>query len=87
VVDARNGKIALKSGKDGKLCADEGGSGVNCNRHRLGSWEQFTVQSLSDGKIALKGGRDGKWCADEGNKIKCNRDRVGGWERFTVTVV
>jgi len=77
--------VALKGGKDGKYCADEGAKGVKCNRPHLKSWEKFTVVNAGEGKIALKGGKDGKYCADEGAKgVKCNRPHLKSWEKFTV---
>jgi len=82
IVDAGDGKIAIKSARDGKYCADEGNT-IKCNRDAIGGWEKFTIVDAGDGKIAIKSDRDGKYCADDGNTIKCNRDAIGGWEKFT----
>jgi len=76
-------KVALKGGKDGKYCADEGNT-VKCNRCGIGGWEKFDIVDAGSGKIALKGGKDGKYCADEGNTVKCNRGGIGGWEKFVI---
>jgi hypothetical protein len=80
--------ITLKGGKEGKFCADDGESGVRCNRGAIGGWEKFTVVDAGGGKVALKGGQNGKYCADENHadppRIVCNRDKIGGWEKFSV---
>lgn len=74
---------ALKGGKDGRYCADEG-SRVTCNRPWVHSWERFTIEKHGD-KISLKGGRGGKFCADEGHAgVKCDRHAVGSWESFSL---
>jgi cysteine-rich repeat protein len=75
--------VALRGGKDGKLCADEGNT-IKCNRDSLGQQEQFTVVNAGNGKVGLRGGKDRKLCSDEDNTIKCNRNGLGQWEKFTV---
>merc|ERR1719183_2867488 len=49
------GVIALKGGRNGRWCADEGHRTI-CNRNWIRGWEKFTVQNLDGGQIALKGG-------------------------------
>lgn len=75
--------VALKSGKSGEYCCDEGNK-IKCDRTTAGPWCKFTIVDAGSGKIALKGGRYGKYCADEFNKVKCNRDHLKSWEKFTV---
>ena len=78
-----DGKIALKGGRNGRWCADEGNT-IKCNRNHVYGWEQFTVGYLGDNTISLKGGRNHKYCADEGHITKCNRNHVLAWEEFEV---
>jgi len=77
--------VALKGGRHGKYCADEGNK-IKCNRGGIGPWEKFKVVDAGSGRIGLKGGKNGfrKFCADEGNTIKCNRGGIGPWEKFQV---
>ena len=76
-------KFALKGGRIGKWCADEGGT-IKCNRGAINAWEKFSLEPLGGDKYALKGGRHGNWCADVGNKIECNRGAINAWEKFTL---
>jgi hypothetical protein len=78
--------IALKGGRSGKWCADEGGT-IKCDRGAIGTWEKFTIQLIGKQQIALQGGRHSKWCADDGGTIKCDRGAVQGWERFTYQLI
>lgn len=75
--------IALKGGKSGRYCADEGNR-MLCTRNAIGGSERFSVVDAGSGKIALRGGKDNRYCADEGSSIKCNRNKVSSHEKFTV---
>merc|ERR1712093_145514 len=75
--------VALKGGRSGKYCADEGHR-IVCNRGWIRGWERFTVVRVGRHHIALKGGRHRRMCADEGNRIRCNRKWVRSWEKFRV---
>ena len=75
--------VALKGGRGGKWCADEGHR-VVCNRGHTLQWEKFTVVAASGGRVGLRGGKTGKMCADEDNRITCNRGHLLQWETFTV---
>lgn len=76
-------KVALRGGRHGKWCADEGNK-VICNRNHILSWETFEVVDAGSGRIGLRGGRHRKMCADEGNKVVCNRNHLLSWEKFRV---
>ena len=84
------GLVALKGGKDGRFCADEGDKIVCSRATYTGSRAQFEVLDHG-GKIAMKGGRYKKWCADDGKTIKCDRNEydktASSWELFTVKCV
>jgi len=75
--------VALKGGRSGKYCADEGHR-IVCNRGWIRGWERFTVVRAGRHHIALRGGRHRRMCADEGNRIRCNRGWVRSWEKFRV---
>merc|ERR1711977_756177 len=66
--------VALKGGRSGKYCADEGHR-IICNRGWIRGWERFTVVRAGRHHIALKGGR---------HRIRCNRGWVRSWEKFRV---
>jgi len=85
LVNAGNGKIALK-GSNGRYVSSENGSsnGITCNRTAIGAWEAFTWGN-TNGKVTLKG-NNGRYISSEngGRTMTCNRTAVGAWEQFTV---
>jgi len=59
-------KIAIKSVRSGKWCADdsrESGS-IICNRDKITAHEEFTVTAIAPDVIALRGGRTNAFCQD-----------------------
>jgi len=79
------GKLAFKSKKNGKYCADEFWPGrMKCNRDKAQGWERFSVEGHGDG-IKFRGGKSNQYCCDEEHGIICNRAAAQGWERFWVT--
>ncbi len=88
VVDAGNGKIALKGNNGKYLSSENGKKPMYCNVNHLGAWQKFKVIRLGNGKIALKGS-NGKYVSSENGKkpMNCNRSRLGSWEKFKVKVL
>jgi len=86
VVDAGDGKIALRGGLSARFCSDLGDN-VKCNTDMMGATEKFTVSELGNGQVSLRGGKYNRLCADEHNRIRCNRNGLGQWEKFTVTCI
>ncbi len=83
VVDAGNGKVALRSMN--KYLSSENGNGpMTCNRPSIGDWEKFTWEVMPDGKVALRG-NNGKYVSSENgvNPMTCQRDNPQAWETFT----
>ncbi len=84
VVDAGDGKIALKS--MGKYVSSENGaSPITCNRSEIQDWEKFELVENENGTISLKG-NNGKYISSENGtqSMTCNKDQIGAWEQFTM---
>lgn len=84
VVDASNGKIALRS--MGKYVSSENGatSGITCNRTAIGGWEAFDWVSVGSNQVALRGNNGMYICSENGTAVmRCNRATYSGWETFT----
>jgi hypothetical protein len=84
VVDAGNGKIALRSMN--KYVSSENGaaSGITCNRTAVGGWEVFDWVTNSNGTISLRGNNGLYVSSENGTKaMTCIRPAIGGWEQFT----
>ncbi len=84
VVDAGNGKIALKA--QGKYVSSENGTqAITCSRTSIGDWEKFEWITNQDGKISLKG-NNGKYISSENGTqaMTCNRTSISGWEAFGI---
>ncbi len=88
VVDAGNGKIALKGNNGKYLSSENGKKAMHCNVNHLGAWQKFKVVQLGNGRIALKG-NNGKYVSSENGKkpMNCNRSRIGSWEKYKVKVL
>jgi beta-glucanase (GH16 family) len=84
VVDAGNGKVALRS-MNKYVSSENGTQAITCNRTSIGDWEKFDWIVNGDGKISLKGS-NGKYISSEDgtNGMTCNRTSIAGWEAFTV---
>ncbi|HTN36166.1 MAG TPA: family 16 glycosylhydrolase [Arachidicoccus sp.] len=84
VVDAGNGKIALKSMN--KFVSSENGlQPITCNRTSIGDWEKFDWVINTDGTIFLRG-NNGKYISSENGTqpMTCNRVSPSGWEAFLI---
>ncbi|MGY3793292.1 hypothetical protein [Aquimarina sp. 433] len=88
VVDAGNGKIALKGNNGKYLSSENGEKRMYCNVNNVWAWQKFKVVKLGNGRIALKGS-NGKYVSSENGKkpMICNRSRIGSWEKFKVKVL
>jgi endoglucanase len=87
VVDAGNGKVALRS--QGKYVSSENGTqAITANRTSFGWWETFDWIVNADGTITL-GGYNGRYVSSENGTqaVTCNRMTISGWEAFRYTVV
>ena len=81
VVDAGNGKVALK-GNNGKYVTD--GSPMWCNSNTISNAAKFTWTDAGGGLIALKGNNGNFVSSENGTKaMNCNRTAIGAWEKFT----
>ena len=84
VVDAGNGKIALRSMN--KYVSSENGaaSGITCNRTSIGGWETFDWIQIGSNQVAFRGNNGQYICSENGTSVmKCNRPAYSGWETFT----
>jgi endoglucanase len=87
VVDAGNGKIALRN--QGKYVSSENGTAsMTCNRDVIGDTEKFDWIANSNGTISLKG-NNGLFVSSENATIamNCNRTTIQSWEQFVAGVV
>jgi endoglucanase len=87
VIDAGNGKVALRS--QGKFVSSENGTqAITANRASFGWWESFDWIVNADGTISL-GGYNGRYISSENGTqaATCNRMTISGWEAFRYTVV
>lgn len=82
VVQLGGGQIALRGGRQGKYCSDDGDNRVRCNRDAVGAWERFTVEDAGGGRIALRGGRTGRYCSDQEDRFSCDAMNRNAWEVF-----
>ncbi|MBB5637222.1 hypothetical protein HDE68_003135 [Pedobacter cryoconitis] len=82
VVNAGNGKVALKNG-DKYVSSENGALPISCSRTAIGIWEQFDWVKNSNGTISLRG-NNGKFISTENGTqaMTCNRDSAGIWEQF-----
>ena len=85
IVDAGDGKVALRSMN--KYVSSENGatSGITCNRTTISDWEKFDWIVNTNGKISFRG-NNGMYISSENGQsvMKCNRTTIGGWETFTL---
>jgi len=87
VLDAGNGKIALRS--MAKYVSSENGTQpMNANRATAQDWEKFTWVSNSNGTISLRASNNLYVSSENGAApMNANRATIGGWESFNYTVV
>jgi hypothetical protein len=84
VVDAGNGKVALKGTNGLYLSSENGLAAMNCNRISYSDWEKFEWVKLGSSQVALKG-NNGKFVSSENGAttgMNCNRPSYSGWEVF-----
>jgi aryl-phospho-beta-D-glucosidase BglC (GH1 family) len=83
VVDAGNGKIALR-GSNGLYVSSENGQGpIFCNRNSIDWWERFDWVEFDDGTIGFRGNNGRYISSENGGEMTCNRDRADAWEKFS----
>jgi len=84
VVDAGNGKIALRS-MNKYVSSENGLAPITCSRTTIGDWERFDWIVNADGKISLRG-NNGRYISSENGTVAmtCNRTSIGGWEAFSL---
>lgn len=84
IVDAGNGKVALRSMN--KYVSSENGAGpITCSRTTISDWEKFDWVVNADGKVSFRG-NNGKYISSENGTIPmtCNRATISGWESFSL---
>lgn len=84
VVDAGNGKVALRSMN--KYVSSENGAGpITCSRTTISDWEKFDWVVNADGKVSFRG-NNGKYISSENGTMPmtCNRATISGWEAFSL---
>jgi len=88
VVDAGNGKIALKGNTGNYVSSENGEQAITCNRPTVQGWEMFDWIETADGKVALRG-NNGLYVSSENGQqaMTCTRQTVQGWEAFTFGIV
>lgn len=84
VVDAGNGKIALRS-QSKYVSSENGTQPITCNRATIGDWEKFDWIPTADGKVTLRG-NNGRFISSENGQqaMTCTRATAAGWEAFAV---
>lgn len=85
VIDAGNGKIALKGNNGLYVSSENGTAPMKCNRTSYQAWEIFEWVAVSSTQVALKG-NNGKFVSSENGAttgMNCNRTTYQGWEIFT----
>lgn len=84
IVDAGNGKVALRS-MNKFVSSENGTQPVTCNRTTISDWEKFDWVVNADGKISFRG-NNGKYISSENGTqaMTCNRVTISGWEAFSL---
>lgn len=83
VVDAGNGKIALRNSAL-FISSENGTKAITCSRNVYQDWEKFDWITNADGTIFLKG-TNGLYISSENGTqaMTCNRASASGWEAFS----
>merc|ERR1711871_7837 len=78
-IDAGDGLVALKGGKDMLYCAETDSGDIACDRTSIGKAESFRVINAGRGRVALAGGKSNTLCGlDEySGGITCKRGAIG----------
>ncbi|PSL28326.1 putative secreted protein (Por secretion system target) [Chitinophaga ginsengisoli] len=88
VVDAGDGKIALKGNTGNYVSSENGEQAITCNRPTIQGWEKFDWIETADGKVALRGNNGLYVSSENGTQaMTCTRPTVQGWEAFAFGVV
>jgi len=84
VVDAGNGKVALRS-MNKYVSSENGTQAITCNRTTIGDWEKFDLVPTADGKMSFRG-NNGKFISSENGTqpMTCTRATASGWEAFGI---
>ncbi|WP_343691704.1 lectin [Chitinophaga sp.] len=86
VVDAGNGKIALRN-NDKYVSSENGLQPITCNRTAIGIWEQFDWITNTDGTISLKGSNGMYISSEDGlQPMTCSSASAGSWESFRINM-
>jgi len=82
VVDAGNGKIALRN-NNFYVSSENGLLPVTCYRPTIQDWEKFDWVLTTDGKVTLRGNNGMFISSENGTQaMTCNRPTASGWEAF-----
>ncbi|WP_343689406.1 cellulase family glycosylhydrolase [Chitinophaga sp.] len=83
VVDAGNGKIALRNSAL-FVSSENGTQAITCSRNVYQGWEKFDWIVNADGTIFLKGSNGAYVSSENGTQaMTCNRTSGSGWEAFS----
>lgn len=83
VIDAGNGKVALKGTNGRYISSENGTAAMNCNRESYSDWEKFDWVVVGT-QVALRG-NNGRYVSSENGAttgMNCNRESYSGWEIF-----
>jgi endoglucanase len=82
VVDAGNGKIALRN--SGLYVSSENSTmPITCYRTTIQDWEKFDGIPAAEGKVSLRGNNGLFISSENGTQaMTCNRPTASGWEAF-----
>ena len=85
VVDAGNGKIALRGNNGDYMSSENGTQAMTCNRTTFQAWEEFTWIDNGDGTFSLQGNNGNFVSSENGTQgMTCNRTSASLWEDFRV---
>ncbi|MCG8699986.1 MAG: carbohydrate-binding protein, partial [Bacteroidales bacterium] len=85
VVDAGNGKIALKGTNEKYI---NNGVPMWCSETTVTTAASFTWTDAGNGQVALKGSNNKFVSSENGlNPMNCNRTSIGTWEKFTWNII
>ena len=84
VVDAGNGKIALKGSNNKYVSSENGTASMICNKTVIGTTEKFTFIRIGDSKVAFRGNNGKYICSMNGETAMiCDKSVIASWESFT----
>ncbi len=84
VIDAGNGKVALRGTNGQYISSENGTAAMNCNRPSYSDWEKFDWVVVGTTQVALRGNNGRYVCSENGatTGMNCNRESYSGWEIF-----